>query len=84
MRENIGRQVSLPSLSLDTNPGRTSISMPTCEESSIYDTRFGKIKSDLRLIELVLSALLSGCYHQRRRPSNRLPRIPAYSHRKIG
>lgn len=29
MRENIGRHVNLPSLSLDTNPGRTSISMPT-------------------------------------------------------
>lgn len=50
IRENIGRQVSLPSLSLDTNPGRTSISMPTCDESSIYDTRFGQIKSDLRLM----------------------------------
>lgn len=43
MRENIGRQVRLPSVSLDTNPGRTSISMPTYDKTDIYDTRFGKI-----------------------------------------
>lgn len=33
--EKMGLQVSLPSLSLDTKPGRTSISMPTCKTIEI-------------------------------------------------
>lgn len=37
IRENIGRHVNFPSLSLETNPGLTSISMPTC--SNIIFTR---------------------------------------------
>lgn len=71
--EKMGLQVSLPSLSFDTKPGRTSISMPTCKIIVLEPLLFQRTDN----FDLPSTRLWEYC-HRRHLPSSHQPRNRVY------